>query len=128
MIFLRKPVIDQWYRHLDKGERFRVVAIDEDEETVDIQDFDGDIEEIDLGDWYAMEIESIAPPEDWTGPMDDIEHDDLGYSDTPPEEREWSAGDNERLAEESKEREDEALWPSDAISDEVEVGVDVRDS
>lgn len=120
MVFLHKPTIDQWYRHVDKGERFRVVAIDEDERTVETQDFDGDIEEVDLGDWYTLQIEMIAPPEDWTGPMDDIERDDLGYNDTPTEEREWSVGDNERLAEEWRERENEALAETEAIAEEVQ--------
>lgn len=54
-----------------------------------IQDFDGDAEEIDLESGYAMNIEP-RPPEDLTGPMDDIERGYLGYSDTGAEGREWS--------------------------------------
>ncbi len=82
MPFIHKPIVDQWYRHLDKGGNFRVVAMDDAEHTIEIQYFDGDVEEIDLENWYPMDIEPIEPPEDWTGPMDDIERDDLGYNET----------------------------------------------
>jgi len=36
-----KPIINQWYRHLDKGQRFFVTAVDEDDATVEVQHFDG---------------------------------------------------------------------------------------
>ena len=38
------PTVEQWYRHLDKGEMFRVVATDSDEGWVEIQNFSGEIE------------------------------------------------------------------------------------
>lgn len=84
------PVVAQWYKHLDKGQPFQVVSIDEDEETVEIQHFDGDLEEVDLDSWYELEVETIEPPEDWTGPIDDIEHDDLGYTETDMTEEDWA--------------------------------------
>jgi len=84
------PVIAQWYKHLDKGQTFQVVSIDEEEETVELQHFDGDLEEIDLDTWRELEIETIEPPEDWTGPIDDIEHDDLGYTETDMSEDDWA--------------------------------------
>ena len=31
------------------------------------------------------------PPEDWTGPIDDVEVDDLGYSGTEMTAKDWSA-------------------------------------
>lgn len=106
MPILHGPIVDQWYRHLDKGEPFRVVAFDRDSGTVEIQDFDGDVEELELEDWYGLEIEPIAPPEDLTGPMDDIERDDLGYSDTGAEEGEWGDRTLDQLARRAGERED----------------------
>ena len=51
------PVVAQWYRHLDKGYRFQITSVDQIEGTVDIQHFDGDVEELDLDDWYGLEIE-----------------------------------------------------------------------
>lgn len=85
------PMLQQWYQHLDKGQKFRVVAVDEASGLIEIQYFDGDLEEIDRDTWYELDIELIEPPEDWTGPMDDIERDDLGYSETDMESEDWSA-------------------------------------
>jgi hypothetical protein len=85
------PVVSQWYRHLDKGTPFQVTAIDEHSDTIEIQYFDGDLDEIDATEWRAMPIEPIAAPKDWSGPLDDIEPDDLGYTDTQMRDDRWPA-------------------------------------
>ena len=74
------PVVGAWYQRLDGGEIFQVVAVDEEEGLVETQHFDGDLEEIDLEAWHAQNLEVAEAPEDWTGPVDDIEKDDLGYT------------------------------------------------
>ncbi|MEW6353832.1 MAG: DUF6763 family protein [Pseudomonadota bacterium] len=84
------PIISQWYRHLDKGYQFQVVSVDEQAGTVELQHFDGDVEEVDLDSWYQLEVEPIEPPEDWTGPMDDVERDDLGYDETDMTGSDWT--------------------------------------
>jgi len=73
------PVEGSWYHHLDKGQDFMVVDVNERAGTVDIQHFDGDIEELEMEEWEEMDLEEIEPPEDWTGPLDDLESDDLSY-------------------------------------------------
>jgi hypothetical protein len=83
------PVVSQWYKHRDKGYQFQVISIDE--ETVELQHFDGDLEELDRDAWYELDIEPIEPPEDWTGPMDDIELDDLGYEETNMTDTDWAS-------------------------------------
>lgn len=83
------PVVERWYRHLDKGETFQVVALDADAGVIGIEYFDGDLDEVALEDWYGLEIEPCEPPEDWTGPVDDVERDDLGYSETAMTGRDW---------------------------------------
>jgi hypothetical protein len=83
-----KPETGNWYNHLDKGQLFRVVSVDKDADLIEIQHFDGDLEEIESAEWYAMNIEPTAEPEDWTGPIDDVETDDLGYSETAMKEAE----------------------------------------
>jgi hypothetical protein len=85
------PIVGAWYQHLDKGPIFEVIALDEDNGIVEIQHFDGDIEAIELPAWYDLEIEWIEAPEDWTGPLDNIERDDLGYTETDMEPEDWSA-------------------------------------
>ncbi len=83
------PLIGNWYRHLDKGQMFRVVAFDEDDALVELQHFDGDVEEVDLTAWRSMDLEIAEAPEDWTGPTDSIEKDDLDYTETGMSGRDW---------------------------------------
>jgi hypothetical protein len=75
------PIVGNWYQNLDNQSEFEVVAFDEDAQTVEIQYFDGEVEELDLDSWYEMALEPIEPPEDWSGPFDEINPDELGYSD-----------------------------------------------
>jgi hypothetical protein len=63
------PVIGQWYRRTG-GESFEVVAIDRDDRTIEIQYFDGTVEEIEVDEWLEDEIEACEAPEDWTGSVD----------------------------------------------------------
>lgn len=79
MIGELEPIEGNWYHHLDRELDFMVVDVNENEGTVDIQYFDGDIEELEMEEWEEMDLEDIEPPEDWTGPMDQIEVDDLGF-------------------------------------------------
>ncbi|MFZ5594087.1 MAG: DUF6763 family protein [Pseudomonadota bacterium] len=102
------PITGNWYKHLDKGYEFRVVSVDEDEGIVEIQHFDGDIEALDMDSWYETDVEPIEPPEDWTGPMDDIERDDLGYTETDMEKEDWTESLDELSARE--EREEARRW------------------
>ncbi|HRF62963.1 MAG TPA: hypothetical protein P5260_07755 [Candidatus Competibacter sp.] len=73
------PIIGNWYRNEETGNDFEVVALDEDAQTIEIQYFDGELEELDLDAWYELPLEAIEPPEDWSGPFDEMETDDLGY-------------------------------------------------
>jgi hypothetical protein len=82
-----QPIVGNWYNHLDKGDLFQVVALDERSGTIEIQEYDGGLDEIDLDEWRQMSIEAAAPPEDWTGPVDELERDDVGYGDGYAEER-----------------------------------------
>ena len=67
------PSIGDWYR-LTGGELFEVVAIDDDEGTIDIQYFDGTVEEMDREDWETQwedgALETAQAPEDWSGSVD----------------------------------------------------------
>ncbi len=76
-----KPIVGNWYR-IQGSDSFEVVAFDEDDGTIELQYFDGTVEEMDLEDWQAEKesgaLEEAEPPEDWTGSVDvDPEEDDL---------------------------------------------------
>jgi len=85
------PIVGNWYQYENTDQRFVVVAVDEDNATIEIQNFDGDIEELDADTWYESDIEPIETPEDWTGPIDDIERDDLGYTETGMSPADWQS-------------------------------------
>lgn len=75
------PQLENWYEDRESGRQFRVVALDEENETVEIQYLNGDLGEFDVGSWNDASIVAIEAPEDWSAPFDDLETDDLGYSD-----------------------------------------------
>lgn len=95
----RKPVVGDWYQDTEAGVIFEVVAFDEEEGTVEVQHIDGQVEEYELSAWRQMPLVGVAPPEDWrsgfelsredgidtdaamrpedwSGPLDDLEADD----------------------------------------------------
>ncbi|MFQ5609333.1 MAG: DUF6763 family protein [Woeseiaceae bacterium] len=63
------PVIGQWFR-CPNGTLFEVVAIDDDAGTVELQQFDGTIDEIDMESWTELLLTEISAPEDWSGSVD----------------------------------------------------------
>jgi hypothetical protein len=90
------PIVDNWYQHLDKGQKFKVVALDDGDGTVELQFFDGTLDEIDLEAWYLLKIEPIDEPEDWTGPFDDIERDAMSsYSEDGMQDEDWESSNQE---------------------------------
>ena len=68
-----QPSIGDWYR-LNGNDSFEIVAVDEDDGTIDIQYFDGTLEEMDVEDWEAHwsdgVLEVAEAPEDWSGSVD----------------------------------------------------------
>ena len=71
------PLIGSWYRH-PNGSLFEVVAVDEEDSTVELQHFDGTLDEVDLESWPNLLIESVDAPEDWSGSVDMDPEDFLG--------------------------------------------------
>lgn len=63
------PVIGCWYRRTN-GTLFEVVAVDEDDATIELQFFDGTIDEVDFETWQQLLIEKVGAPEDWSGSVD----------------------------------------------------------
>ncbi len=67
------PTIGQWFQ-FDNGELFEIVATDEDDGTIELQHFDGTLEEMELFDWDTLtgtgQIQPATPPEDWRGSVD----------------------------------------------------------
>ena len=92
-----QPAIGDWYRS-SGGALFEVVALDDDDGTIEIQYFDGTVEEMDIEDWEAQwedgALEAAEAPEDWSGSVD-VEPTDDGRgsgSDSLAEVRDLRAG------------------------------------
>ena len=82
------PDVGSWYKDQEYNYMFEVVATDDSEDSVEIQHFGGEIEEMDLDTWYELDLRPIPAPEDWSGPYE-LSKEDLDYSDTMHPE-DWS--------------------------------------
>jgi len=69
MNFEPTPHIGDWYRNTT-GSAFEVVAQDDDDDTLELQYYDGTLEELDVEGWESMRPQPIEPPEDWNGSLD----------------------------------------------------------
>lgn len=74
----------QWYVDRENGEVFQMIGVDERDRSVEIQYVDGSLEESSLDDWSGRRLEVCDQPEDWVGPFDDIEAEDIGLPESPP--------------------------------------------
>jgi hypothetical protein len=88
-----RPQVGDWYQNQDKGEPFQVVSVDVASGTVQTQSFDGELDSIDMEDWEQIPLVTAAAPEDWTGPLDDVEPDDVNEDDSPSDRAETLDGD-----------------------------------
>jgi hypothetical protein len=75
------PSLESWYQDVETGRVFRVVAVDEENDSIDIQFDNGDIGDFDFASWRESTLVPIEPPEDWSAAFDGVEVDDLGYTD-----------------------------------------------
>jgi hypothetical protein len=72
-----EPTPNVWYRDVVNERTFMVTSVDERRDAVEVQHFDGDIEEIELSEWLDLDLEVTEPPEDWSGPVDAEVSEDL---------------------------------------------------
>ena len=87
MNFEPTPKIGDWYKNTI-GETFEVVAQDEEDDTLELQYFDGTVEELDLETWESMHPEPIEQSEDWSGSMD-LAREDVLSPDIWVETEDW---------------------------------------
>ena len=84
------PEVGEWYQNVEDDRLFEVIAVDEDDETIEIQYFESDLEEFDFDTWAELELVRGSPPEDWTGPYDDLSLDDLGDTEENRSSASWA--------------------------------------
>jgi len=87
MNFEPVPRIGDWYKNTT-GDAFEVIAQDDDDDTLELQYYDGTLEELDPETWESMHPVPIEPPEDWTGSMD-VSREDTQAPDIALESDDW---------------------------------------
>ena len=81
-----EPVVGAVYED-EEGRTFEVVSFDEDDGTIKVRHEDESTKELDIDDWYEMEIKCIEMPEDENADEDDdLEEDDLDEDDDEDED------------------------------------------
>lgn len=78
--------VGQWYRRPDTEELFQVIDWEEPSGTVRIQMFDGNLDELEEDTWRVLSPEPVEPPEDWTGPLDNVDSGDVDEFDATANE------------------------------------------
>jgi hypothetical protein len=96
------PVQGQWYEDLDENEIFKVLTLDPDAETVQIQYEDGDIELIDLDTWHELDLERAEQPEGWS---DDVATDD-DDEDEEEDDEDWDEDEDDDWEDDDEDEDD----------------------
>ncbi len=71
-----RPEVGAWYQTAE-GNYLEVVAQDLEDGTVEVQFYDGAVEEYDSESWETLRLRPAEPPEDWSGSLD-LAKDDYG--------------------------------------------------
>jgi hypothetical protein len=57
------PMVGSWFMNTQTDQRFEIVAIDEKQKTIEVQYYDGDIDEFDIESWGALSVIETETPE-----------------------------------------------------------------
>ncbi len=86
-----EPEIGNWYQS-SSSLLFKIVAIDEQDETIEIQYFDGTVGELEMELWEGLAPEMLDAPDDWSGPFDDLEDEiSPSYNDDSNTRKSWDS-------------------------------------
>lgn len=95
MPMYEEPVVGAFYEDLEEdGRTFEVIAFDENDGTIEIQYSDGTSDEIDLDDWYGMDLEQLESDEE-EDEADDIDDGDVTDDDDTDLDEEEDLDDDE---------------------------------
>ena len=84
-----EPCTGHWYKDLQTGAIFEVVAWDHDSQSVVTQHIDGELGEYDLDSWHELPLTEVETPEDWRNPFE-LDSDDGMDPDLPFQPENWS--------------------------------------
>ncbi|NVJ49578.1 MAG: hypothetical protein HWE13_06730 [Gammaproteobacteria bacterium] len=62
--------IGHWYRITGMTDPVEIITIDDQDDRIELQHYDGLIESLDFTDWQALAPIEIETPEEWSAPFD----------------------------------------------------------
>lgn len=83
------PEVSAWYQDLKTGALFEVVAYDENSDSIDYQHVDGEVGEYDRRAWRELLLVPASAPEDWRTPYE-LNSEDSDYYDKDIVPENWS--------------------------------------
>ena len=98
------PIVGQWYLDLEQDERFKVVAVDERGDEVEVEYEDGEIRTLSFDEWYDLDLDVFQEEEDEL--PDDVVEPKNDFS-RPTQSRRYREEDDEEDEEEDDEELDE---------------------
>jgi hypothetical protein len=98
------PTQGQWYEDLEREETFKVLAVDPDDAVVRVQWLNGEVEELDLDAWNALDLELADEPEGWA---DDDDEDDEEGDDEDLDDEDWDEDEDDDWDDEDEDYDDE---------------------
>jgi hypothetical protein len=96
MVFARTPQIGSWYASSYLQSIFEVVAIDDDQGTIEIQYENGDLDELEFDEWQTGRFLKACPPDDAQGAFGVSTEDDW-EDDLQPESPLYDSSDRYNL-------------------------------
>jgi hypothetical protein len=102
-----EPIVGKWYLDVELDEPFRIAAIDEEREVIQVRYLDGETDEIELDDWPELDLEPAEAPEDEPEEKDDEEADD------------WREAGADKDDDWDEEEDDEDDWDDDEDEDDT---------
>jgi hypothetical protein len=83
------PKVGEWYKDIQTGDEFEVVAWDAEKLLIETQHIDGEVSEHDLDSWRELLLVTIEEPEDWRNPFE-LDSEDCLDPDLPFHPEDWS--------------------------------------
>ncbi len=83
------PQIGSWYKDIQQGVIFEIVAMDEDSRTIETQLIDGEVGEYDIDSWQQLLLIEVEEPEDWSSGYE-LSSEDAIDTDAPIHPEDWN--------------------------------------
>ena len=88
-MYQTRPIVGRWFKEIQQGQIFEVVAIDEQERTIETQMIDGELAEYDMESWCLLELEQVHEPENWCSAYE-LNQEDRADPDAPFHPIDWA--------------------------------------